>query len=89
MNFTPPTSKEIQWAISQTMSMTQASLLLKYSYNTFKKYAKQYGLFETNQPGKGIRKPKNMKINKADDMIFWSDSEARSFSQKLVDRLER
>ena len=56
--------------------MSQASLLLRCSYNTFKKYAKRYGLFEPNQSGKGIRKPKNkFKKNQSDPMMFWRDEE--------------
>jgi hypothetical protein len=49
---------KIEWAIKQTKSMSSASRTLGVSYNTFKKYAKRYELFETNQCGKGIKKPK-------------------------------
>ena len=58
----PLSITEIRWAIDQTLSMTQASLLLHCSYNTFKKYAKRYGLWEPNQCGRGIRKPKSKYI---------------------------
>ena len=36
----------IEWAIHNTQSMTQAARLLGIAYNTFKKYAEQYGLFQ-------------------------------------------
>ena len=37
---------KIAWAINETTSMRRASQLLNTSYNTFKKYAKMYELFE-------------------------------------------
>ena len=36
----------IEWAIHNTQSMTQAARLLGIAYNTFKKYAEQYSLFQ-------------------------------------------
>ena len=39
------------WAINETNSMKQASLLLNISYNTFKKYCKQYDLWNPNSGG--------------------------------------
>ncbi len=36
----------IEWAIHNTQSMTQAARLLGIAYNTFKKYAEQYNLFQ-------------------------------------------
>ena len=46
----------VVWAINETQSMRQASQLLGLAYNTFKKYAIMYDLFEQNknQQGKGI-----------------------------------
>ena len=41
----------LQWAINETNSMKQASLLLNISYNTFKKYCKQYDLWAPNSGG--------------------------------------
>jgi len=41
----------IQWAINETRSMKQASLLLNVAYNTFKKYAVQYDLWQPNPSG--------------------------------------
>ena len=54
--------------------MTQASLLLKVSYNTFRKYCKMYDIWEPNQCGRGIRKPKNKyKNQQSDPKLFWRD----------------
>ena len=39
----------IEWAIHNTQSMTQAARLLNIAYNTFKKYAEQYGLFQPSE----------------------------------------
>ena len=46
----------IKWAIDSTLSIRAAAQYLGVSYNTFKKYAKMYDLFEQhkNQSGKGI-----------------------------------
>ena len=72
MNHRPPTLNQLRWAISQTKSMTQASLLLKVSYNTFRKYCMMYDIWNPNQCGKGIRKPKNKyKNNQSDPKLFW------------------
>ena len=45
----------IEWAINETQSMKQAARLLRVAYNTFKKYAKRYDLFEPSS-NRGIRK---------------------------------
>ena len=75
-NKKPLSINEIKWAIGQTKSMTQASLLLHCSYNTFKKYAKLYDLWEPNQSGRGIRKPKSkFPKGQSDPMLFWKDDE--------------
>ena len=45
----------IEWAINETQSMKQAARLLRVAYNTFKKYAKRYEIFEPSSQ-RGIRK---------------------------------
>ena len=54
----PITRKMIEDSIEATKSNAEASRWLGVSYNTYKKWAKYYGLFENNlnQSGKGIRK---------------------------------
>ena len=59
-----PTAKQmtktnINAAIQSTQSMSQAAIYLGVSYNTFTKYAKQYGLFKPLKSSKGIRKSHN------------------------------
>jgi hypothetical protein len=84
----PLTINEIKWAINQTKSMTQASLLLHCSYNTFKKYAKIYDLWEPNQSGRGIRKPKNkFKRGQSDPKLFWrTDEEIERFKEDFFSK---
>ena len=48
----------IEQAILQSSSMSSAVQLVGCSYNTFKKYAKQYDLWKPNQSGRGIGKSK-------------------------------
>ena len=53
------TKSNINAAIQSTQSMSQAAIYLGVSYNTFTKYAKQYGLFKPLKSSKGIRKSHN------------------------------
>ena len=46
--------KRIVWAINETKSMHQAAKLLNVAYNTFKKYAKLYEVFQPIESLKGI-----------------------------------
>ena len=52
----PIPKSRIEWAIRSTLSISAAAKYIGVSYNTFKKYAKMYDLFEDNknQSGKGI-----------------------------------
>ena len=49
---------EYESAILNSNSMSSAVQLVGCSYNTFKKYAQQYGLWNPNQSGQGIGKSK-------------------------------
>ena len=52
----PIPKSRIEWAIRSTLSISAAAKYIGVSYNTFKKYAKMYDLFEQNknQSGKGV-----------------------------------
>ena len=52
----PIPKSRIEWAIRSTLSIRAAAVHLGVAYNTFKKYAKMYDLFELNknQSGKVI-----------------------------------
>ena len=86
MTSKPLTYNQVRWAIHETQSMTKASEHLHVSYNTFKKYAVLYDLFEPNQCGRGIKKPKtNVKFRQSDPSLFWrSDKELNDFKKLLV-----
>lgn len=43
-------------------SMTEAAAKLHMHFNTFKRHAVRLGCYNTNQGGKGIKKPKSTKI---------------------------
>jgi hypothetical protein len=82
---------EIENANDLTKSCRQAAEYLGCSYNTYKKYAKMYGLFEEqkNQAGKGIPNPHNLHEGKdaLDDIV---DGEKPGYdSVKLKKRLLR
>ena len=50
----PIPKSRIEWAIKSTLSIRAAAQYLGVSYNTFKKYAKMYDLFEQNKNQAGV-----------------------------------
>ena len=52
-NLTP---QNIKWAIESTQSMRQAADYLNVSYNSFRKYAEMYELWNPRKSSKGIRR---------------------------------
>ena len=52
------TKQLLEEAISATSSMSAAAAYMKIHFTTFKRYALKYDLYDTNQSGKGISKPK-------------------------------
>ncbi len=62
----PLMESEIKRAQKKARSAMEAARLLDVSYNTYKKYAKMYGIFEDlkNPDGVGIRKGYNVKRGK-------------------------
>ena len=69
----PLLESEIKDAQKKARSAMEAARLLGVSYNTYKKYARKYGIFEDlkNPDGTGIRKGYNIKRGKysLDDII--------------------
>ena len=69
----PLLESEIRDVQSKARSAMEAARLLGVSYNTYKKYAKSYGIFEElkNPNGTGIRKGYNIKRGKysLDDIL--------------------
>jgi len=53
------TKQNIEASIKSTQSMSQAAIYMGVSLNTFKKYAKQYDLWNPLPSSKGIRKSHN------------------------------
>ena len=50
----PITKSRIQWAIQSTLSIRAAAQYLGVAYNTFKKYAIMYDVFEQNKNQAGV-----------------------------------
>jgi len=69
----PLLESEIKDAQEKARSAMEAARLLGVSYNTYKKYARKYGIFENlkNPDGTGIRKGYNLKRGKysLDDIL--------------------
>ena len=53
------TKQQLQEAIDTTQSMSAAAAKLGIHYQTFRRRAIKFDLFETNQSGKGIKKKRN------------------------------
>ena len=51
----------------QQQSMAKAAVALGLHFNTFKKYAVEYGCYEPNQAGKGIKKDIKKRITRLED----------------------
>jgi 5-methylcytosine-specific restriction endonuclease McrA len=61
-------TKEQVVEASKLPSAIQSAASLGIRYVTYQKYAKQYGVWKTNQQGKGIKKPKPEAI-KTEDIL--------------------
>ena len=76
---------KIQWAINETTSMKRAAQLLDVSYNTFKKYAKRYEVFQpAPAPGRYREGGKPVELS---DIL--SGKNPNYSTQKLFKRLLR
>lgn len=51
------TKEELEWAMTQTNSARSASQHLGLMYTTFIRRCKEYGVYKTNQGGRGTSKP--------------------------------
>jgi hypothetical protein len=72
-------------AINQTDSMAAAAALIKVHFTTFKRYAILYGLYETNQGGKGITKQHPSRGFEIEDVLDGKHPQYNTF--KLKNRL--
>jgi hypothetical protein len=80
---------KIEWAIENSQSIAGAAKLLRVSYNTFKKYAKYYDLFEQNknQAGKGISRKGDTGFSTAKLSDIFSGKHPNYAHYKLQERL--
>jgi len=80
--------KNIEAAIKSTQSMRQAAVYLGVSRNTFKKYAKQYGLYKPQTNLKGIRRISNIRLQAHYDVkdILEGNSPSPYRDQKLLEK---
>ena len=60
--FMKRTKEELEEAINNSLTMSQAADMLGLAFSTFKTYAKKYNLYSPNQGGKGLDKSKK-KLN--------------------------
>lgn len=60
---------QIEHAIQTTNSMRQAAASIRLNYSTFTKYAKRFGLWTSNQGGRGNQKPSSNSKIPLDDIL--------------------
>jgi len=85
------TKRMIESAIANTKSNSAASRWIGVDYNTYKKYAKRYGLFEKNlnPAGKGIRKGwsgYNVKLEDIFKNVATKNYTISTIKRALIDR---
>ena len=73
-------------AQKHTKSNMAASRWMGVTYNTYKKYAKMYGVFEQhlNQYGNGIKKGFAVKTTNVEDIVLGKRQPPRRWSQSIV-----
>ena len=80
------TERMVYRAIDNTKSNAEAARWIGVSFNTYKKYAKMYGLWEQhkNQAGVGVKKGwSSYKIN-VDDIINGKRKPPKRYTQSLI-----
>jgi 5-methylcytosine-specific restriction endonuclease McrA len=66
-------------------SMARASSVLGLHFNTFKKYALEYGCYKPNQSGKGIKKNIKKRILNIEEYVSRRSVRKIILEQKLID----
>ena len=61
-----PSRQRVEYAIKSTQSMRMAAEYINLSYQTFRKYAKQYELWTPLPSSKGVRKRNSTKVSPYD-----------------------
>ena len=79
-----PTKRQITAAIKSTQSMKMASEYLNMSYQTFKKYAKMYDLWNPLPSSAGIRKRNSTKITPYDFQKILSGENPSPFRETTL-----
>ena len=70
---------------NESVSMTRAAAKMGLHFNTFRKYAKQYDCYKTNQSLKGVSKNIPRQIEKLEDYATRASVRSRILKDKLLD----
>ena len=70
---------------NESVSMTRAAAKMGLHFNTFRKYAKQYNCYKTNQSLKGVKKHLPRKIEKLEDYATRASVRGRVLQDNLLD----
>lgn len=78
------TEEDFRKACSESLSMARAAAALGLHFDTFKKYAQKYGLYKTNQSGRGINKNIRPRVNKIEEYATRSSVRSRIIKENLI-----
>ena len=81
----PDWQQRVEEASDKTQSASAAAAFLGVKYDTYKRYAKKYGCFKTNQAGKGISRKNPLNQYPLEDIL--SGKHPQYQSSKLRSRL--
>jgi hypothetical protein len=70
---------------NESVSMTRAAAKMGLHFNTFRKYAKQYNCYKTNQSLKGVKKHIPRQIEKLEDYATRASVRGRVLQDNLLD----
>lgn len=70
---------------NESVSMTRAAAKMGLHFNTFRKYAKQYDCYKTNQSLKGVSKNIPRQIEKLEDYATRASVRSRILKEELLD----
>lgn len=81
------TKEEIERAIAQSFSMSEAAAKLQMHFSSFKRHASKHGLYIPNQGGKGVKKPKQDNVGKIPLADILNGKHPQYQTYKLKNRL--
>ena len=84
MNIKDITKEQFIETCNNNLSMAKAASVLGLHFNTFKKYAIDYGCYKPNQSGKGIKKDIKSRIHRIEDYATRASVRKKIINDNLI-----